>query len=633
MRGDGLTMFRIGGPSPEARDGVEVVHLSWEEAAAGYLGFTSMVEYEKGAMAPVFLKPDRNIARDAVELGLGPFGAKWPVRTTGSVFENAIDGDSSTAFEEQIVIENRDWPVFGIEFAGLLPVNRIVFYPTTANPDHFPEFYELFGWAGDKVKLVNPWNEFDYTYDLLDEAERNRVSHVEVTMPTQLFHTLILVINREITRDNNAYSTADQPWEIAEFEIYGDGYAPVAEYHTRILDLGATSSLGEIRWQGDKARDARVQIRTRSGADEDPLRYWILTGRGDEISSSDAAGNPLTRAHYDKLSPVRKGGVTHDVDNWSFWSAPYSFADSTGTSFKSTGPHQFAQLQIDFASVAQAGGELGYLEFEASSPPVVRDVVGEVSPVVAVAGEETRFVYAFRPNFTPVEVGEGESGFDRFLLSTPGELSRVDSVRVNEDIVPCELVINAALTPCEQLGEPRPRRECVLPRLDVMDSGKIVEVFFRARIYRFGTVFDGLLLDSERPNEVGQSVTGGDATFLLESNQLSVGVDLSGNLLQDVGVSSPVLTPNGDGVNDGVEFHYSLLQLASDQSVTIDVFNLNGQRVRRVYEGMETSGRQQRRWDGRGENGPLAPGLYIYRIAVDADAREAERNGVISVVY
>ena len=160
-----------------------------------------------------------------------------------------------------------------------------------------------------------------------------------------------------------------------------------------------------------------------------------------------------------------------------------------------------------------------------------------------------------------------------------------------------------------------------------------MEIFFRARVFRFGTVFDGVVSDSDRPREVGQAVAEGDATFAIDSNRLSVGMGLSGSLLQEVGTSSPVVTPNGDGVNDEVAFRYTLLQLAGAQAVTVDVYDLGGRRVRQVYEGVEASGRRERPWDGRGENGPLPPGVYLYRVKVDADSRRAEAGGVIHVAY
>ena len=46
-------------------------------------------------------------------------------------------------------------------------------------------------------------------------------------------------------------------------------------------------------------------------------------------------------------------------------------------------------------------------------------------------------------------------------------------------------------------------------------AARLVEVFFRGRVYHFGTVFSGQVFDRERPLEVGQFVEDGDATFRL----------------------------------------------------------------------------------------------------------------------
>ena len=173
-----------------------------------------------------------------------------------------------------------------------------------------------------------------------------------------------------------------------------------------------------------------------------------------------------------------------------------------------------------------------------------------------------------------------------------------------------------------------------LPRMEATDSGKVVEVFFRARVFRFGTVFDGVVSDSGRPGEIGQSVTEGDATFAFDSNRLSVGMELSGSLLQEVGTSSPVVTPNGDGVNDEVSFQYTLLQLAGAQVVTVDLYDLGG---RLCAAGVRGAGGERPAGNGPGTAaetaGPLPPGIYLYRVQVDADSRRAEAGGVINVAY
>ncbi len=91
------------------------------------------------------------------------------------------------------------------------------------------------------------------------------------------------------------------PWEIAEFEIYGDGFASRANYTTQLIPLGCDgadllgctpdhlSSLGELTWDGEIPEGARLDLSMRSGDDDDPNIYWRNTFRGDERTTLDAA--------------------------------------------------------------------------------------------------------------------------------------------------------------------------------------------------------------------------------------------------------------------------------------------------------------------------------------------------------
>ena len=54
---------------------------------------------------------------------------------------------------------------------------------------------------------------------------------------------------------------------------------------------------------------------------------------------------------------------------------------------------------------------------------------------------------------------------------------------------------------------------------------------------------------------------------------------------------------------------------------TIDIFNLLGQKVRNLHNGLLTTGRHYLTWDGTGRNGRIMPsGLYLYRLRL-ADGR------------
>ena len=64
-------------------------------------------------------------------------------------------------------------------------------------------------------------------------------------------------------------------WEMAEFQVFGEGFVPRAVYTTAVLDFGEPMAWGRIRWRGGHDPEARISLRTRSGSDSDPDRYWI----------------------------------------------------------------------------------------------------------------------------------------------------------------------------------------------------------------------------------------------------------------------------------------------------------------------------------------------------------------------
>ena len=100
------------------------------------------------------------------------------------------------------------------------------------------------------------------------------------------------------------------------------------------------------------------------------------------------------------------------------------------------------------------------------------------------------------------------------------------------------------------------------------------------------------------------------------------------------GWQSVVLTPNGDGRNDTVGLGYDLLELTGPASVEVAVWDLSGRLVRRVYEGWDGVGAYERVWDGRDALGRLVPpGLYLYRVSVEADHQTVEAVKSLQVAY
>ncbi|HIE03727.1 MAG TPA: hypothetical protein EYP61_03090, partial [Candidatus Latescibacteria bacterium] len=76
------------------------------------------------------------------------------------------------------------------------------------------------------------------------------------------------------------------------------------------------------------------------------------------------------------------------------------------------------------------------------------------------------------------------------------------------------------------------------------------------------------------------------------------------------------------------------VQLTSPALVEVGVYGLGGEMVRELHRGRLLNGRYGWEWDGKGDDGELVlPGVYLYRVRVQADAGVEEKVGTITVVY
>ena len=89
-------------------------------------------------------------------------------------------------------------------------------------------------------------------------------------------------------------------------------------------------------------------------------------------------------------------------------------------------------------------------------------------------------------------------------------------------------------------------------------------------------------------------------------------------------VEPPVITPNGDGLNDQGEIRFSIANVNLARQIDLRVYDLGGRIV--WQESRMSFGDQVFFWDGRDNNGNLvAPGIYLCRVEVDADSGQASR--------
>ena len=402
----------------------------------------------------------------------------------------------------------------------------------------------------------------------------------------------------------------NEDWEVHEIEIYAKGFVEQATYISNILDFGQPMAWGDLRWSGRQDPKARILIQSRSGQDDDPDLFWRFTGRGDEKI-------PVSRTTYAKLARGERAGIGYDRANWTFWSAPYAFADSNGTPIVSLSPRRYLQLKVDILPQDDDSGQMDFLEVRAS-PPVATQLVGEIWPVEVAVGQPQQFTYVLRPT-----LGVDSGGFDRLEVATPARLGSVTQVRIGDESVSYAV----------EVAEPH-RVVVSFPRLTAQDSGALVEVVFEAEVLRYGSTFLMRVWNSALPLEVPQSVQEGDATPVYEDNRVWVATKAEHQGVLQMSRKPAVLTPNGDERNDTVRLGYDLLELTGTASVAVAVWDLLGRRVRQVYAGRDGVGAYERVWDGRDASGRLVPpGLYLYRVSVEADHQRVEQAGLLHVVY
>ena len=419
----------------------------------------------------------------------------------------------------------------------------------------------------------------------------------------------------------------NQEWAVNEIEVYAKGFVERTSYISEIFPFEQPTAWGELSWKGTKGPDADVHIHTRSGASLEQSVYWRNTGRGNTI--------PLigddTAKQYKRLKLGERAGTTYNRDQWTFWSAPYDFADSTGTPVVSTGPRQFFQFKIDITSSGDSGGEVEYLEFR-TSEPLASELIGEVFPSQAGVAELSPFTYFLQPS-----IAGDATGFDGLELTSTSIINGVAALRIGEVDVPLD---QDDIVPLDADGQPMasfPAHGFELNfggrRLAAGDTGTPIEVDFDARVLRSGATFDMRVLDTNQPLSVRQKVNPGDANNLVEGNTVAVVTTAGAEQLLQADATK-VFTPNNDGTNDVAMISYDLLEIIGSAAVTIEISDLAGRMVREVYAGADPIGHYEWEWDGRDDADDLVPpGIYVFRIEVDADLEKITDLGIVNVAY
>ena len=108
----------------------------------------------------------------------------------------------------------------------------------------------------------------------------------------------------------------------------------------------------------------------------------------------------------------------------------------------------------------------------------------------------------------------------------------------------------------------------------------------------------------------------------------------SPDFIQSLTLSTPVLTPNGDGIHDQLDISYSLFRLTAPAPVALEVYALDGRRVAYIEQGMQRSGSHQLGWDGRDQTGQLlSPGFYLFSVSLLTEIAQTKQLLTLGIAY
>ena len=400
----------------------------------------------------------------------------------------------------------------------------------------------------------------------------------------------------------------------AEIQLYGQGYHPEVALTSNLIRLGDSRNLLSIAWDADTPPGTSVVLQTRTGNQLDEvLRYFKKDG------------TEVTEAEYNKLLSIFRGDTVGEEvagGDWSDWSAPYEVAE--GSPITSPSPRAYLEVRAVLRSDApDYSATLRSIRLNFTNP-VAQGLSGEVTPfAVEQLGQPQRFSLYVRPEFAG-----GDPGFDQLLVVAPSDMRLAFEGVYGGPAAALATDVGAdwALDGAEVVPTAGDSLQVAFAEIGPSSEVEVVRLDFSTALFSTGAVLQASLQHSVEGEGGWQRVDPGEAVEAIASNTTTlVGTVQAGALVQAVEVDPRVVTPNGDGVNDEVGFHFQVVKVGGASPVEVLIHDMRGRLVRRLTEHRPTStGIYGMEWDGRDKQGAVVPpGVYLARVRVDTDTEGA----------
>jgi len=528
------------------------------------------------------------------------------------------DGLQDTFALEQFVTKRIPQGVtIYVDLGGAYPVKEVKFYPLNRKTgSDLVEKYPDFDWGPHEDLYVKGYELWANDGSAKTQDEEGRpIYHLLSAVPV---NTNIVVTDTSFQPQHIRYLKlwcSNDPFEIDQLEIRGEGYVRQASFVSDIIDLNDIANLGRIWWTAEKDPDTQVLVQTRVGRDMTTLRYFRINDIGEEeelTGETDEENYRLwTRL---KVSERGRGGLS-DTENWSPWSLPYK---QSGDYIVVEGPRQYLQIKVTLISENPwVRARVDNVFFEYSQPTVARRLLGEISPRENIElGKTLTFRYCLRP-----QIASQDSGFDVIQIDTPVQ-ARVESLRIGGELVPA--------SDYSVKAEEKHLTLQLLNGRRLSSDADSLELVFDCSILSFGTIFASRAwaswiqvlpqdVEEEDPGDLGVR---GSEGFL-------------GRVIGDLAISPNPFTPNGDQWNDVANIYFKVFQVVTSAPVRVDICDFSGKIIRKVFwEQVGSSEFRNIQWDGLDDQGKLVPpGIYLVRVRVEADEETFEEIRTVAVAY
>ena len=492
------------------------------------------------------------------------------------------------------------WSV--VDFGNVFRVDRLIWLPIVSGRGPF-----LYGFQRDKQ---GSWPSFDFFasngtpsnstdsvvegpfhYELLSSVANSGRYLFDFQFEPRALRLLLW----RVTRPQQFHRA------VQLFVFHSEGYPVQIELESADIFLGGARSMRFVEWDADLPPGTRIEVETQTGNGFQTITRYFLSN-----------GKEVTKQAYESAKSRNRGDIVEEQvrdDTWSAYSQPHRFS---GQAFLSPSPRQWLRARVRLISDDPAAfPTLRSLTFVANAPVITAGLTGRIFPREAFMDS----LQGFRYTIAPVAFNSRDTGFDRVLILLPPGGGQ-DAAFIGASVGGAEVAATGLLRGDSLLVE-------LPPPLVRRDS---VAITFSTRLSHSPTTFKAFVFNSAAGDNLQGVVPaefGADLVFVPEAVA-------GGSLIRNV-EHTRLITPNGDGANDQCELQFTVVK--TERAPQVQVFTLDGQPVVELASQGLPGRRVRYVWDGQSAGRAVPPGVYVLRIAIEADARADRAYRLVHVAY